>query len=164
MRIVRKNSTIVFTLTYSLYANTQPTLTLFISPNKIYQIMRNALLSMMSCVLFSSCFNYQKLDFHVSNQGFSYLDSLRVNSRSVALPYPIDAFRVAKPFFLKRYGARDYRASKPYQVKLVNDSTWEVWTNDNFYRELNRKSTGVGCVGVGISLYDGKIKYVKVNR
>ena len=147
-----------------LYGNAQTCLTLFISSIETVRKMRNVFLLLLAYALFSSCFNYHRLDFHASNQGFAYLDSLGINSRRVALPYPSDAFRVAKPFFLKMYGAKDYRNCKPYDVRLVNDSTWEVWTNGNFYRELSKKSTGVGGAGVGISMYDGKLLYYKENR
>ena len=157
-------NTILYPPINPLYENAQKSLTLFIFSIETVKKMRNVFLLLLSYALFSSCFNYHKLDFHASNQGFAYLDSLGINGKRVVLPYPSDAFKVAKPFFRKMYGARDYRNSKPYDVKLVNDSTWEVWTNRNFYRELSKKSTGVGGAGVGISIYDGNIIYYKENR
>jgi hypothetical protein len=111
------------------------------------------------------CYNYHKLDFYASNQGFSYLDSLKKNNKCVALPYPYDAFCAAKPFFLKKYGAKGYRIRKPYHVILVNDSTWEVWTDGDFCRYLNRSNRyTIGWSAIGISMYDGRILYLKHNR
>ena len=117
------------------------------------------------CFTVWGCNSYHTLDFYVSNQGLSYLDSLKKDNRRVALPYPCDAFNVAKPFLIKKYGRKAFRERKPYHVMLVNDSTWEVWTDGNFCRKLDKKDRyTVGWSGVGISMLDGRILYLKHNR
>ena len=117
------------------------------------------------CFILWGCNNYHKLDFYASNQGFSYLDSLKKENRCVALPYPRDAFYVAKPFLIKRYGRKSFRERKPYHVMLVNDSTWEVWTDGDFCRKLDKNDRyTVGWSGVGISMLNGRILYLKHNR
>ena len=133
----------------------------------IFQVMNMKYIIIILFAFFAlcGCYNYHKLDFYASNQGFSYLDSLKKNNKCVALPYPYDAFCAAKPFFLKKYGAKGYRIRKPYHVILVNDSTWEVWTDGDFCRYLNRSNRyTIGWSGIGISMFDGRILYLKHNR
>ena len=122
------------------------------------------LLSLCFANVLCGCYNYHKFDFYASNQGFSYLDSLDKSGRKVLLTYPRDVFMVAKPYLLNYFGSRSFRRYKPFHIFLVNDSTWEVWTDANFYGRLREESKSVGWMGIGISIYDGKIKYKKENR